>query len=348
MNYSSFLYLFLAFFLCFHSGPVSAADPKVELKWTFEHSPQKYFQRAADVLSESLRKEMGDKIVVTTNSVSSQSRADRRALRQRYLELIRNNQIGLAQIYLDQISEEDKLFQVLDMPFLFRDHNHVTEVVEGPIGKKLLDRLSKLGLKGLALTYSGGHQTFLSGNKVNFLDQKPFSGKVGGGIYPKNAELLGAKLLDAANSAKYLDQTSSTHLVGPGILDFSLITYADADEIYNDYRGPRQIYHYNANFNVLFTALVMNKDLFDSLPESYQSAIQKAATLAARAEREMIVTDSKSTQEKIENGSMSNSFITYVKLSDAELKSLTKIAEKASRGFSKEQLDMVKKIKESK
>jgi TRAP-type C4-dicarboxylate transport system substrate-binding protein len=322
------------------------AGAKLELKWIFEHRPEKYFQRAADVMQESLRDQLGDQIIISTSLVTDGSRSDRLELRRRYIELLKTNQLGIGQIYLDPIASKDDLFKVLDMPFLFRSHEHVTKFAEGPAGKKLLDRMAAAGLKGLALTYSGGYQGFLSGGKVDFMVPKPFEGKVGGSVSAENAQILGASLPgDKLRSLWDSNEKPKFLLITPGTLDFSLVTYADMDVVYEKHRGPNQLQLYNTDFNVLFTALVMNKEFYDSLPENYQLAIQRAATAAARAERELIAFDSASTREKIEKGTLSNPHISYVKLSSEEESALRKIAASSKDSISKEQQDLVKTIK---
>ena len=47
-----------------------------------------------------------------------------------------------------------KMF-VVDLPFLFRDKEHAYKVLDGPIGKGLLDAFSAKGIKGLAFWENG-------------------------------------------------------------------------------------------------------------------------------------------------------------------------------------------------
>jgi TRAP-type transport system periplasmic protein len=47
-----------------------------------------------------------------------------------------------------------KIF-VVDLPFLFRDKEHAYKVLDGPIGKSLLDAFSDKGIKGLAFWENG-------------------------------------------------------------------------------------------------------------------------------------------------------------------------------------------------
>ena len=50
-----------------------------------------------------------------------------------------------------------KMF-VVDLPFLFRDREHAYKVLDGPIGKGLLEAFSAKGIKGLAFWENGFRQ----------------------------------------------------------------------------------------------------------------------------------------------------------------------------------------------
>jgi len=73
-------------------------------------------------------------------------------------ELLEGMQIGnidLAVTATGPISGFSTSMMVLDLPFLFRDYKHVDTVLDGNIGRKLLDDLEKSGLKGLAFFENG-------------------------------------------------------------------------------------------------------------------------------------------------------------------------------------------------
>jgi tripartite ATP-independent transporter DctP family solute receptor len=73
-------------------------------------------------------------------------------------ELLEGMQIGnidLAVTATGPISGFCPSMMVLDLPFLFRDCKHVDGVLDGTIGRKLLDDLEKSGLKGLAFFENG-------------------------------------------------------------------------------------------------------------------------------------------------------------------------------------------------
>lgn len=320
-------------------------SPKIELKWAIEHIPQKYFLIAAKVMSESLRAEIGDKITVNVNPAPTNSRADQRAARGKLLEMLKTQQTGIAQVYTQAFVKLDKTLEILDLPYLFRNHDHVSKVINGPIGKKIMDRLAAHGLKGLAITYSGGFQNFLSGKKLDFLAPATFKGLTGGNIYPPTDLALGYTSMNKVESIdKLLTENTAMELVGLGKIDFCLVTGADVDKFYKEYRGSKPLYIYDNEFNVLMTIITMNKTVFDSLPVDYQKAIQKSASAAARAERDTIISDAKATREQIDNESLTNQNIAFVKMSDAENKALKKAAMKAYDALSAEQMALVKEI----
>lgn len=73
-------------------------------------------------------------------------------------ELLEGMQMGaidLAVTATGPISGFSQSMMVLDLPFLFRDYRHVDSVLDGPIGRKLLDDLEKAGLKGLSFFENG-------------------------------------------------------------------------------------------------------------------------------------------------------------------------------------------------
>ena len=73
-------------------------------------------------------------------------------------ELLEGMQMGtidLAVTATGPISGFRQSMMVLDLPFLFRDYHHVDAVLDGPVGRKLLDDLEKARLKGLSFFENG-------------------------------------------------------------------------------------------------------------------------------------------------------------------------------------------------
>jgi len=71
------------------------------------------------------------------------------------LEAMQIGNIDLAVTATGPISGFSSSMMVLDLPFLFRDYDHVDAVLDGPLGRKLLGDLEKSKLKGLAFFENG-------------------------------------------------------------------------------------------------------------------------------------------------------------------------------------------------
>jgi tripartite ATP-independent transporter DctP family solute receptor len=92
-------------------------------------------------------------------------------------ELLEGMQIGsidLAVTATGPISGFSPSMMVLDLPFLFRDYGHVDAVLDGPIGRRLLDNLEKSRLKGLAF-FENGFRNFTNSARP-LLEPEDFKG----------------------------------------------------------------------------------------------------------------------------------------------------------------------------
>ncbi len=72
--------------------------------------------------------------------------------------LLEQVQLGLADLAVTAtgvLSGFVPEFAVVDLPFLFRDYAHVSKVLDGPVGERLLNMLERAGLKGLAFWENG-------------------------------------------------------------------------------------------------------------------------------------------------------------------------------------------------
>ncbi|UCG99793.1 MAG: DctP family TRAP transporter solute-binding subunit [Deltaproteobacteria bacterium] len=71
------------------------------------------------------------------------------------LEGMQMRTIDLAVTATGPVSGFSQSMMVLDLPFLFQDYHHVDVVLDGPIGRKLLNDLEKTKLKGLSFFENG-------------------------------------------------------------------------------------------------------------------------------------------------------------------------------------------------
>ncbi|MFT3960331.1 TRAP transporter substrate-binding protein [Propionivibrio sp.] len=82
-------------------------------------------------------------------------------------EMLEGLQQGTIDIYVGStgpVGNFSPSMLIVDIPFLFRDYDHVDKVLDGPIGKQLLADVDKSGFKGLAFWENGFRH--VSNNKV--------------------------------------------------------------------------------------------------------------------------------------------------------------------------------------
>jgi tripartite ATP-independent transporter DctP family solute receptor len=73
-------------------------------------------------------------------------------------ELLEGMQMGIIDLAVTATGPVSGFIQsmmALDLPFLFRDYHHVDAVLDGPIGRNILDDLEKARLKGLSFLENG-------------------------------------------------------------------------------------------------------------------------------------------------------------------------------------------------
>lgn len=66
-------------------------------------------------------------------------------------------------------------WKVMDLPYVFRDEEHIKNVFTGEVGKELLNQLDEKKLKGLAFWSNGFKQ--MTSNKTPLLETKDFTGQ---------------------------------------------------------------------------------------------------------------------------------------------------------------------------
>ena len=92
-------------------------------------------------------------------------------------ELLEGLQLGtidLAVTATGPVSNFSADMGVVDLPFLFVNNEHVDKVLDGPVGRSLLDGLEKANIKGLAF-YENGFRNFTN-SKRSLLTPQDFDG----------------------------------------------------------------------------------------------------------------------------------------------------------------------------
>ena len=132
---------------------------KANLKVTMTQVATHPYAVGATKFGELVKERTKGRIQVTVYTDSQLAKGER--------EMLEGLQQGTIDIYVGStgpVGNFSPSMLIVDIPFLFRDFNHVDKVLDGPIGKQLLADMDKTGLKGLSFWENGFRH--ISNNKA--------------------------------------------------------------------------------------------------------------------------------------------------------------------------------------
>lgn len=269
-------------------------EPKV-VRWVLAHEPIEIFIRAAEKFAEIIEKNAPGALkieILMLSEYSKKYQQGKKITKHDLLDLMAADEIEMSQMYTYVLSKFNKDLNILDMPFLFKDHEHAASVFEGQIGQDLLSGYEKSNsnIKGLAFTYSGGYKTLPFNKKVTCL-----------------SDIKGAKVR-VSNSPVCFDTFSALGAT-PIVMDVEEITPGikdgriDAGEsswprIYGCDQNTVAKSILNTSHSLLLTNIIINTNFFNSLNADLQQIIIDAAVEAGRFERQISVDDVEPTKNR--------------------------------------------------
>jgi TRAP-type C4-dicarboxylate transport system substrate-binding protein len=132
------------------------------IRWVIAHEPIDLFLRAAERFTKAVREQTNGNLDIEILSLTEYSEKYNNGVKvtkHDLLQLMEDGVVEASQMYTTWLGHYNKDMFVLDMPFLFRDHEHADRVLEGEIGEYLLKGLEQgSAVRGLAFTYSGGYR----------------------------------------------------------------------------------------------------------------------------------------------------------------------------------------------
>ncbi len=123
---------------------------KATMKLTSTQSATHPYMLGGAKFAELIKERTNGRITITLYPDSQLAKGER--------ECLEALQQGTIDIYVGStgpVGGFSPSMLITDLPFLFRDGAHVDKVLDGPIGRALLDDLDKSGLKGLAFWENG-------------------------------------------------------------------------------------------------------------------------------------------------------------------------------------------------
>lgn len=286
--------------LLFFSLQVFAEKPVVKKKekkqkftWVLAHEPIGLFKEAADFFSKEVSEKTAGLVeieVLTLPQYSAKYLNGKKVARAQFFKLIETGKITFSQNYTTDLGALDKDMYVLDMPFLFRDHEHAKRVLEGEIGEKLLSNLAEKKVRGLAFTYSGGNRILPS--KVKIQKMEDFKGlrirTSSSPVAQDTFEMLGAEPIPMA-----LDNINKA--MANAKIEAAESTYPRFFTMKNNEVSP---YVVESSHSLFLTTILVNEMTWKKFSPEVKKIIKETAIAAARQERARSLEDTEKIRER--------------------------------------------------
>jgi TRAP-type C4-dicarboxylate transport system substrate-binding protein len=258
------------------------------IKWVIAHEPIGLFLKVADAFSKEVNEQTGGKFNIEVLSLSDYAEKyndGKKITKDDLMALVDTGAIEMSHIYTTWLADYNKDLHALDLPFLFRDHDHADAVLEGEIGTELLAGVSKQSnIKAMSFTYSGGYRVVPANFRADTVEA--WKGKAvrtsRSPVAVETFKLLGAEPkehialeeMNAAAKAGQIEAGESTYVrVFP-------LQQNEAFAVVND-----------TAHSLFLTSIIVNQDFFKQFDQETQEIMAKAAFNAARKERRESVAD---------------------------------------------------------
>jgi TRAP-type C4-dicarboxylate transport system substrate-binding protein len=281
------------------------------VKWVIAHEPIGLFLKVA----ERFAKEVNEKTnglfnieVLSLSDYATKYNDGKAVTKYDLMDLINSGAIEMSHIYTTWLGDYNHDLHALDLPFLFQDHSHADRVLEGSIGRELLDGVSvNSNIKGLAFTYSGGFRVVPANFKADTADS--WKGrKVRTSRSPVAVDTF--KLL-GAEPMENISLEAMNEYADKGVIEAGESTYVRVFPL--DQHKSFKVVNDTAH-SLFLTSIIVNQEFFAEFSPEVQEVLSTAAFNAARAERRESVADIPNILAECEEKG-----VEVVRMDDAEL-----------------------------
>ena len=203
-------------------------------------------------------------------------------------------QLGAVQMLAPSLAKFGPLgvkeFEAFDLPYIFPSKDALFRVTEGPIGRRLLDKLEPKGITGLAYWHNGFK--VMSANRPLHMP----------------ADFQGLRM--RIQSSKVLDAQMRALGARPQVLAFSEVypalqsglvdgTENPPSNMYTQKMHELQPHLTVSNHGYLGYAVIVNKKFWDGLPRNVRNALERAMGEATAYEKQIAQRDNERALEAI-------------------------------------------------
>jgi len=228
------------------------------------------------------------------------------------LKQLRLNSVQMACPSFSKFTKTVPQLALFDLPFLFRDMEHVHKVQDGEVGQKLKDLVAKKGF--VVLDYWDNAFKQLTSSKKALL-------------MPEDAKGQKFRIM----SSKVLEEQFKAVGANPQVMPFSEVYSALAQGVIDGQENTNsniytkkfyevQKYMTQSNHGYLGYLVVMSKKFYDSLPKELQDAVKQAMKEATAKEREYAKELDKEQFKKIEEYAKKTGKLKIYELNDEQKK----------------------------
>ena len=247
-------------------------NDKKKLTWLLFHEPAELFIRTAEHFGEEINKLTGDKYEIEILKLDEYNNKYNNGKPTDPMAELRAGRVQMSQLYTNSLAQMDATdFFALALPFLFKDHDHCTRVLEGEIGDELRSHVhDKLNVRSLSFTYSGGYKCMASDKPVVTVEDF------------------------ASMTAKYVRSpvfAETFKALGMGSKDSDANTTQTTLPRYHVEASASQKHVINTNHSMYLTTILMNDEMWQGMSVDEQMNFKEAAKICARAERIKSVAD---------------------------------------------------------
>lgn len=274
--------LFTLAFICLAATPSFSADTaKQVLRFRVAHGPYQILKEPMESFKRQVEAGTQGRVTVEIKIPAREDNSSKGA--ERAMKEVASGKFEMTQIYTHVIGRRVASFNVLDVPFMFRDHDHAFAVVDGQIGKELFTQLeNQTDLVGLAFTYCGGHR-FVGTREKEIHKLEDLRGLRFANAHPIQSHFF--KKLGATSDS--INKFESSQAILDRKFDALNLPYPRYTSLPNQMKAAPVVNTFHES--IQFTSIIMNKKVFARLSPADREVIQKAATASASMERKAAI-----------------------------------------------------------
>jgi TRAP-type C4-dicarboxylate transport system substrate-binding protein len=310
--------IFLVLFFSVGSFSIELSTQKYKLKWILAHEPARVFEKAAKEFASRISEKTNGRVVVEI--VDAKNYKSQHLSTGEAFKLVQSGELQMSQTYTTFLGSFNKKMWILDLPFLFKNHEHASAVLDGKIGSDILAGLGSAGVSGLAFTYSGGYR-IIPTSKVAIRKIEDFKGLSIG--VAKDSPVAQAYLKQLGANPVSVQDVALDDANGDGFET----TYAR----FSNVQTSKMKYLNETEHTLFLTGIVINKKFLESLPKDIQKSIVETAKEVAKFERTESIADNLNSKNEL----VSKFKMEVVHLPTAEVDKMKDVSKKVYELYSK-------------